>query len=634
MSTPTPGLSTDQIKDHAIERHNLDTTDPGQAVVEKVVAGSGITLASTGVDSGTGDVTVSVASTSLVLWNGTTAEVVAARTRTAKGVSATTLEGRLDAMEVDIAAGGGTGAAPATAAAFGTVETDITEPNGSTVYTKTTMDSLLAGKISVGAAITESEITGLLMDLSNKITVGAALPESEITNLLSDLGNKIAAGTMLPESEISGLISDLAGKLASGSAIPESEITGLASDLAARIAVVGTPADGQVPTWVASAGQYQPKTPAAGGGNGSAGLSLTESIGNGADLALTTAYQTVPTISVNAAANAAVDADALVEIVADASTGGDDLFLQLYDTVAAAPIPYSERHVSHIAAGKRGQIALSKYVAGVAGGRTLVLQAKNATAARGTLSTNKSLLQGLGIGTGATTGGGITSPTQVAAMAYWLKGSGITGLANGAAVARWPDSSGNGHDATQTTASLQAIYIANALNGKPAVRFNGTSQYLTLGDLSSVFPTGATLFIVATYGGVQNQCLYSSSSYDSTSQVGDDFSYFQSGNDGYFSQFRTPRTAAYGTPMPSTGSNLFSIVSGPSTWEMWVNQVDKGSVSSTFAPGTSHLIGHSNNATNSVFLLGDISEIIAYSAALSQADRQNVEGYLRAQYGI
>ncbi len=38
-------------------------------------------------------------------WTGTTGEVVAARTRTVKGVSGTTLETRLDAMEADIAAG-------------------------------------------------------------------------------------------------------------------------------------------------------------------------------------------------------------------------------------------------------------------------------------------------------------------------------------------------------------------------------------------------------------------------------------------------------------------------------------------------------------------------------------------------
>lgn len=43
----------------------------------------------------------------------------------------------------------------------------------------------------------------------------------------------------------------------------EGRFDAMEADLAARIAVVGMPADGQVPTWVAASGQYQPKTPAA-----------------------------------------------------------------------------------------------------------------------------------------------------------------------------------------------------------------------------------------------------------------------------------------------------------------------------------------------------------------------------------
>lgn len=567
-------------------------------------------------------------------WTGTTGEVVAARTRTVKGVSSTSLEGRLDAMEQDIvsassAAGGSTGAAPATASAFGTVKTDTTEQGGSVVYTKTTLDTLLAGKISVGAALPESEITGLLADLSNKITVGAALSESEITNLVSDLGSKIAAGSALPESEITNLVSDLAGKIAAGSALPESEITNLAADLAARIAVVGAPADGQVPTWVASASQYQLKSPASG-----SSLTLTECLGNGADLALSAAYQTVPTISVSVGANAAVDADALVEIVADAATGYDDLYVQLYDTIAAAPVPYSERHVSHIPAGKRGQIALSKYVAGLAAGRTLVLQAKNGTAARGTLSTNKSLLQALGVSSGTSTGGGITSPTQVSGLTVWLNAGAITGTASGSALASWADASGNGHNAAQATAGSQPVYIASGLASKPVVRFNGSSQFMSLGDLSAAFPAAATLFAVVTYNGSQNQVIYSTSPFNSSSNAGDDFSYYTGNGGSYWSVFTAPRTATYGSPMPVSGANLFSLVSGPSAWELWVNQVDKGSVASTFAPGTSHLLGHSNCPASNCYLNGDISELLIYRAALSAADRQNVEGYLKAKYGI
>jgi hypothetical protein len=49
-----------QILDHSVQRADLDTTTVGQAVITKVVAGNGINLEFTGVDTGTGDVTVKV----------------------------------------------------------------------------------------------------------------------------------------------------------------------------------------------------------------------------------------------------------------------------------------------------------------------------------------------------------------------------------------------------------------------------------------------------------------------------------------------------------------------------------------------------------------------------------------------
>jgi len=48
-----------QILNNTVQRQDMDTATVGQAVVTKLVQGSGITLSSTGADSGTGDVTVS-----------------------------------------------------------------------------------------------------------------------------------------------------------------------------------------------------------------------------------------------------------------------------------------------------------------------------------------------------------------------------------------------------------------------------------------------------------------------------------------------------------------------------------------------------------------------------------------------
>lgn len=48
-----------QVLDGSIQRSDHDTTTTGQATVTKLVQGTNVTLVSTGVDSGTGDVTIS-----------------------------------------------------------------------------------------------------------------------------------------------------------------------------------------------------------------------------------------------------------------------------------------------------------------------------------------------------------------------------------------------------------------------------------------------------------------------------------------------------------------------------------------------------------------------------------------------
>ena len=48
-----------QIKDQEVKRSDLNDTVSGQAVVKRLIAGTGITLSSTGIDTGTGDVTIS-----------------------------------------------------------------------------------------------------------------------------------------------------------------------------------------------------------------------------------------------------------------------------------------------------------------------------------------------------------------------------------------------------------------------------------------------------------------------------------------------------------------------------------------------------------------------------------------------
>lgn len=56
---PRTEIRGEQLRDGEVQRDDLDITTTGQAVTRKIVAGTNISLSSTGVDSGTGDVTVS-----------------------------------------------------------------------------------------------------------------------------------------------------------------------------------------------------------------------------------------------------------------------------------------------------------------------------------------------------------------------------------------------------------------------------------------------------------------------------------------------------------------------------------------------------------------------------------------------
>ena len=60
---PSSGVRSSQIRDGEVWRDDLNTTTPGQAVVRKIIAGTGVNISETGVDTGTGDVTISVPTT-------------------------------------------------------------------------------------------------------------------------------------------------------------------------------------------------------------------------------------------------------------------------------------------------------------------------------------------------------------------------------------------------------------------------------------------------------------------------------------------------------------------------------------------------------------------------------------------
>src|ERR1035438_8942129 len=87
------------------------------------------------------------------------------------------------------------------------------------------------------------------------------------------------------------------------------------------------------------------------------------------------------------------------------------------------------------------------------------------------------------------TGSAPTNPVPTG-LSVWLKAdAGVTTNASGG-VTTWSDQSGNGNDAVQATDAFAPLFVTNAVNGNPVLRFNGIApsvQYLEVSDAGTAF---------------------------------------------------------------------------------------------------------------------------------------------------
>ena len=90
-----------------------------------------------------------------------------------------------------------------------------------------------------------------------------------------------------------------------------------------------------------------------------------------------------------------------------------------------------------------------------------------------------------------------TAPFPTDHLQLWLRADSVE-LTDGK-VSRWYDLSPNNYVIQQTDESARPSINVNALNNKPALIFNGTSTFLTGGDILDLGNVGWTWFVVGQY---------------------------------------------------------------------------------------------------------------------------------------
>lgn len=215
-------------------------------------------------------------------------------------------------------------------------------------------------------------------------------------------------------------------------------------------------------------------------------------------------------------------------------------------------------------------------------------------------------------------------PRLIPGLKLWLDANRIPG-ADDNSVTTWSDQSGNVHHATEAT--NPPIFKTNIVNGKPVVRFNGTTQFLTMtnhADFNLAAPWH--LFVVRAptgVGGTSVNLMYKSGAW-SFQRDGEKMKFGETAIQNYITvkaQIESGGFKIEEYSMNDAFSVLFYL-------NGWLKETITG-VSNPTVTANNVLIGKGGT-----FWAGDLAEVLFYSGTLSAANRWLIINYLKNKYGI
>jgi hypothetical protein len=172
--------------------------------------------------------------------------------------------------------------------------------------------------------------------------------------------------------------------------------------------------------------------------------------------------------------------------------------------------------------------------------------------------------------------------------------------------------------ASQATSAARPAYVTNVMNGKPAVRFDGSNDLLTLGgSLAGLIPSAATLvcFVRILDG-----------DYSVFGTINGTNKWNAGSGSGTFGLFTSAAVASFPTDMPFNGTWVMSVrASAAYGLEVRLNSIRTSYLSSiTYSAGTTAFLGAGGNGTQG-FLSGDIHSFALYNRVLSDKELRTIE---------
>lgn len=225
-------------------------------------------------------------------------------------------------------------------------------------------------------------------------------------------------------------------------------------------------------------------------------------------------------------------------------------------------------------------------------------------------------------------GGGGFNPADYGTVAFWYDPTqGVTD-AGGGAVSAWADQSGNGRTLSQGTGASRPTTGTRTQNGLNVIDFDGTADRMTTSSFTQAEPwsvflvwlsdTNAATRLAMTHLGTDG-----SSNYSGFGVTTD------SGGSWYYSGF-SGDTIGAGTA--DTNAHIMSYIIDSATLTLYEDGTQIATSGNTNGITGGICVGAFKDSSN--FWNGWLGDIIGYSGALNDTNRDNLEAALGTRWGI
>ena len=216
-------------------------------------------------------------------------------------------------------------------------------------------------------------------------------------------------------------------------------------------------------------------------------------------------------------------------------------------------------------------------------------------------------------------------PTAISGCTFWLDAEYSEIELDGSnGIIQWKGVN-NGPVAAQTTVGERPLLVTNVMNGKPAVRFDGSNDSLSMGNLGALIPTAGTLVMkVRILDGDYNII-------GSLNNTGNRWN--AGGGSGNLGLFTSTLQSGFPAVAEFNGTFTFAVrASAAFGLEVRENSIqqDYKATGFTYAGGDNWAIGRSGGATG--FFNGDIHSIALFNRVLSDKELRSVEEYFAWRY--